>query len=1287
MKIRTLDIDGYGRFSDHRIENLAPGLTVFLGQNEAGKSTLLAFIRAILFGFPDGRQSENKYAPLSQAEHGGRITLLDESGMEYTVQRHAGKKGGKVRVFSNAGAGDEAMLQQLLGSAGRGLFRNVFAFSLSELQQFETLSDQEVTAALYSAGLGTSAAKLSKVGKDLANRAEALFKPGGSKPEINGILKQLENIRAKKAQLLNQPQEYNALVQKIDLLKSEAQDLREAEQAAARAGMEAAKLIEAWPVWSQWVAVRENLDSLPTQRSITPDCVPRLMGHRDRLAEYQGRAEIKQKNLDEEARRLEKLILDPALLRQGESIRRLAGHRTEWDRLRNAVPGHRRQEVELNGQLQQRLVQIHPDWNLERLQACDISVGRRDAIRRHQAALSEADRKIQRERDLLTESKRELKNALQQRDEVQKELDSSTAPDPGIEALQDDQLSDLRGQWRQTEDQALRAQQAYREAAGVAEEGLKRLGQGWTSDQVQERRPRQDTLQQVRIHRQTMAEGREAQAIAKPEVQALEKQIATLTYEQEALRKTDPGPSGRTAEEIDAGRERLFTARADLLRRAGLAAALDQARASAESSAETIEPVPSWLIATIALSGIFLAAVLAYNEQTKLALAAVLFMFALAAALHFWRAKSATTSETRGQRREEVRQRLIEIETELLKADQDLQASASFFKVPPPLSSELLDRLDRDLAKETATNERRRSFDQQANQFSDRIQRVQKETEEARQTLESAVLTHNKAKESWKDWLVTQGLPPNLDPDGARDLLNDLQLLAERQSQEASLRVTADEAKALAHTRRQVLENMLLNVGRQPEATHLDDQITYLIADIKTEAAKTTRRVELQKRLVEAGDRVDRLEKQHRDAEQSLQQCQETKEAAETSWLATRGDLPAETPEAALEVLQRAETARGLLDQAQRESAKREEAERATASLFEDACRVIHEAGRPAPLQDELTSSLDRLVTDLQQAESAEEERTRLIRQRETDPEPIEALKSSIEALEAEVQKLYDQAGVSDEASFRQAAEVERTRMEYQNAKQSHEQALKQVAGGVDFETFIQRLAESDTDSLQLALERSREEKEKLGQQLGEKQIEQGRAESERDTLQVSGELPRLRFIEESLKEQLRVLAHDWATVTLATHLLEQARSSFERERQPDVLLRASEHFKQMTDGRYTRLLAPPGDSKVVMELANGSRRETHELSTGTAEQAYLALRLGLVHQFSQHSEPLPLVMDDIFVNFDPKRSKAAMREVLKLTDRHQVLLFTCHPETVERVLEVDPTASVRELSPSLVRV
>lgn len=39
MHIQSFHIDGFGIFSDVRVEALSPGLSIFLGQNEAGKST------------------------------------------------------------------------------------------------------------------------------------------------------------------------------------------------------------------------------------------------------------------------------------------------------------------------------------------------------------------------------------------------------------------------------------------------------------------------------------------------------------------------------------------------------------------------------------------------------------------------------------------------------------------------------------------------------------------------------------------------------------------------------------------------------------------------------------------------------------------------------------------------------------------------------------------------------------------------------------------------------------------------------------------------------------------------------------------------------------------------------------------------------------------------------------------------------------------------------------------------------------------------------------------------
>ena len=52
MRLEELYLDGFGRFHEQTIGPLSQHITVIYGPNEAGKSTLLAFIRALLFGFP-----------------------------------------------------------------------------------------------------------------------------------------------------------------------------------------------------------------------------------------------------------------------------------------------------------------------------------------------------------------------------------------------------------------------------------------------------------------------------------------------------------------------------------------------------------------------------------------------------------------------------------------------------------------------------------------------------------------------------------------------------------------------------------------------------------------------------------------------------------------------------------------------------------------------------------------------------------------------------------------------------------------------------------------------------------------------------------------------------------------------------------------------------------------------------------------------------------------------------------------------------------------------------------
>ena len=97
-------------------------------------------------------------------------------------------------------------------------------------------------------------------------------------------------------------------------------------------------------------------------------------------------------------------------------------------------------------------------------------------------------------------------------------------------------------------------------------------------------------------------------------------------------------------------------------------------------------------------------------------------------------------------------------------------------------------------------------------------------------------------------------------------------------------------------------------------------------------------------------------------------------------------------------------------------------------------------------------------------------------------------------------------------------------------------------------------------------------------------------------------------------------------------------------------------------------MISALGEEAIQLEADNLERK--HELfwSSGLSDQVYLATRLGLAREFGKHSEPLPLIFDDILVRFDATRRRTAARALLDVAAHQQVLLFSCHPEVVSAV-------------------
>jgi uncharacterized protein YhaN len=71
-------------------------------------------------------------------------------------------------------------------------------------------------------------------------------------------------------------------------------------------------------------------------------------------------------------------------------------------------------------------------------------------------------------------------------------------------------------------------------------------------------------------------------------------------------------------------------------------------------------------------------------------------------------------------------------------------------------------------------------------------------------------------------------------------------------------------------------------------------------------------------------------------------------------------------------------------------------------------------------------------------------------------------------------------------------------------------------------------------------------------------------------------------------------------------------------------------------------------------------------MSTGTADQLYLALRIAAIEDYLDHAEPMPFIADDLFINFDDKRAAAGFRVLGELAKKTQVLFFTHHEHLLE---------------------
>ena len=150
------------------------------------------------------------------------------------------------------------------------------------------------------------------------------------------------------------------------------------------------------------------------------------------------------------------------------------------------------------------------------------------------------------------------------------------------------------------------------------------------------------------------------------------------------------------------------------------------------------------------------------------------------------------------------------------------------------------------------------------------------------------------------------------------------------------------------------------------------------------------------------------------------------------------------------------------------------------------------------------------------------------------------------------------------------------------------------------------------------------------------------------------------------LREEREELNEEYEALTMAIDVLREANDEIQAQFAPMLSNTAAETMQTLTGGKYTELVFDREFSVQAGEGGANPRREALQLSAGTADQLYLALRLAICEHVLPEEETCPIVLDEALVSFDDVRMGAALNLLRKLAEKRQIILFTCQSREAE---------------------
>jgi uncharacterized protein YhaN len=565
-----------------------------------------------------------------------------------------------------------------------------------------------------------------------------------------------------------------------------------------------------------------------------------------------------------------------------------------------------------------------------------------------------------------------------------------------------------------------------------------------------------------------------------------------------------------------------------------------------------------------------------------------------------------------------------------------------------------------------------------ADQLADRLQvdaetvarreQLVAEIERVQQRLDAAERQHNACLQQlqelthdWHNLWAPCGFQP-LSPEAMRDWLRLHSELLDKLEEKATIEVQRRDLEARVGDFEDELRDALPEPPQSPQrqlaaARKLVEQAHHVAAERKT----------YQTQLPQKTDQLQRLDHELAETAQRI-------EAWNQQWQPLLADagFPAEWDiHVAIKILSGLEEARQEYSQALAQEQAAADMEK---ELAEFEAQVAALCQTIAPDVDQLPAEekVAQLAHRLDAAQHSQRDQARLLEEQAKLQQRQQAKAAQRENLQGRIDQLWQAAHAESEAQFHAVAAAAARRCQLQATIDSATQQINTIRGTEEQRPFENELAEVDADSVAAQLR-------KLEEELSAREVEyRAAAESlgiHRDRLQKldqESDSLTLQMQLESTRSELASAVDRWAPLVLAETMMKQAIARFEQEHQPKMLQEVTRLLARMTRDRYTGVRRRL-DGTLLVEQEDGSVKQPDQLSRGTREQLYLAIRLAYVQHYSQNAEPLPLVVDDVLVNFDDDRALGALEVFWEVAENLQIIFLTCHQSMVDLVKSARP--------------